>query len=303
VYKRQAKYSSIHEVVEFRIDTTAFTATVIIKSKAEGVKSLEQRITLHTDSPVIDLAADFVKLDNATPEAIYFTFPMNLEVGWRGYYDTGDIPAELDAEQLKGTCRDWVTVSSFAEINDAENGAALFCPDAPLVMFGNFNFGRNQASIPRNRNPLLLAWATNNYWETNFRGSQPGLIQLKYAFTTEKEYNAASVALQAQQVISSPIVYQAVNCPETSSGKFLSLKAEGVKIVYVKPAENNHGIIVRLLNLNEKEVEAELELPGKQISSAWNCNTQESNTSWLYVKNSKFKIILKPRQITSLRIE
>lgn len=299
----KASYSTISKVTGFRIDTTAFTATIVINAQAEGVKTLEQRITLHADSPVIDLAADFVKTDNVMPEAIYFTFPMNLDEGWRGFFDTGDVPTELDNEQLKGTCRDWVTVSSFASIHNKSKGATLFCPDAPLVMFGDFNFGRNQAAIKRDKNPLLLAWATNNYWETNFRGSQPGLIQLKYAFTSDGEYDQSTVAKQASEVINSPIVYQAVQCVAEESGKFICLKGDGVKIVYVKAAEDKHGIIVRLLNLNDKDVTCEIELPGKKLSAVWNCSTQEVNKGYIICKDSKFKVLLKPRQITSIRIE
>jgi alpha-mannosidase len=299
----KASYNKTSRLIECRIDTTAFTATLVIKSLAEGVKSLEQRITLHADSPVIDLAADFVKIENASPEAIYFTFPMNLDEGWRGYFDTGDVPVELDSEQIPGTCRDWVTVSSFASIHNNEKGATLYCPDAPLVMFGSFNFGRNQASIKRDKYPLLLAWAANNYWETNFRGSQPGLIQLKYAFNTQSEYNAATIALEAQKTINSPIVYQAVNCKEETSGQFLKLNTEGVKILYVKASEDKKGTIVRLLNLNDTEVSTELTFPSKKIFAAWHCSTQETKTKALEIENSKITINLKPREITSIRIE
>ena len=299
----KAAYSTITGKIECRIDTTGFTATLVIKSQAEGVKSLEQRITLHADSPIIDLAADFIKTDNVNPEAIYFTFPMNLGAGWRGYFDTGDVPVELDSEQLKGTCRDWVTVSSFASIHNSDKGATIYCPDAPLVMFGDFNFGRNQPAIKRDKNPLLIAWAANNYWETNFRGSQPGLIQLKYAFSSQGEYNAAAISLQAQQLINSPVVYQAVDCEKETSGQLVSIAGDGVKVVYIKASEDKKGTIVRLLNLNNQDATAELRLPGKKFASAWRCSTQEDKMDLLKVADSKIMILLKPREITSIRIE
>jgi hypothetical protein len=299
----KASYSKATRLIECRVDTTTFTATLIIKSLAEGVTSLEQRITLHADSPLIDLAADFIKTDDVNPEAIYFAFPMNLAEGWRGYFDTGDVPVELDTEQIAGTCRDWVTVSSFASIHNNEKGATLYCPDAPLVMFGGFNFGRNQSSIKRDKNPLLLAWAANNYWETNFRGSQPGLIQLKYTFNTQGEYNAATIALEAQKTINSPVVYQAVNCAEETSGQFIKLNTEGVKVLYIKASEDKNGTIVRLLNLNETEVSTEITFPTKKILAAWHCSTQEAKIRVVEVVDSKITVILKPREISSFRIE
>jgi len=290
-------------IKECRVDTTAFSATLVILAEAEGTAGLEQRITLHADSPVIDLVAEFLKTETAMPEAIYFTFPLGLDAGWRGYFDTGDIPVELDREQLAGSCRDWVTVSSFASIHHQDKGATLYCPDAPLVMFGDFNFGRNQPEIPRNNNPILLAWATNNYWETNFRGSQPGMIRLRYAFESQGYYNPDKIMKQAQQVINPVIVHPLADCKVADAGQLVSVSGKGIKITYVKEPEDGVGKIIRIVNLNEGETTCEIELPGTSFASAWRCSTAEEKLIPLDVTASKIKVKLNPREITSIRVE
>ena len=290
-------------VKECRVDTTAFTATLVIVADAEGTAGLEQRITLHADSPVIDLAAEFLKTENAMPEAIYFTFPLNLGSGWRGFFDTGDIPVELDREQLAGSCHDWVTVSSFASIHRQDKGVALYCPDAPMVMFGDFNFGRNQPEIPRNSNPLLLAWATNNYWETNFRGSQPGKINLRYAFESQDSYDPDRIMKQAQQVVNPVIVHPLADCEKADEGWFVKLSGNGIKITYVKEPDDRKGQIIRVVNLTEEEATCELEFPAASFSSAWRCSTTEEKLIPLELTASKIKLKLNPREITSIRVE
>jgi alpha-mannosidase len=298
----RAMYSSVNEKVECSIDTSGLKLTLLIRSQAEGVRDLEQRIILDLNSPVIDLSCRFIKTDNIMPEGIYFTFPLNLDSGWRGYFDTGDLPVELDAEQIQGTSKDWVTVSSFAGIFSKDKGVALYCPDAPMILFGDFNFGRNHSSIERRKYPLLLAWPINNYWETNFRGSQPGFIQLKYAFNSQDSYDPVKISSEARQVLNAPIINPIVSCSEEQGGQFINVKGEGIKVTYIKAADDGKGIIIRLLNLNPKEIISEIQLPGNSINSAWKCSTQEENIESLIVNRSKVKIHLSPYQITTVRL-
>jgi len=298
----KAAYSTL-TAPECRIESDTFTATLVINAKAEGTDGIEQRIILYADSPVIDLTADFVKTENVMPESIYFVFPLNMEAGWKGWFDTGDIPVELDREQLAGSCHDWVTVSSFAGIYNKDKGATLYCPDAPMVMFGGFNFGRNQATIRREKNPMLLAWATNNYWETNFRGSQPGRIQLRYAFRPQGAFDAAAIANEAQSVVNPVIIHPVADCQSLSSGEFIKLNSDGVRITWTKVAEDGKGRIIRLVNLREEPVETSLEQSGIPVTGAWKCSTAEEKKEKLATDGSLIKIQLQPREITSVRIE
>lgn len=55
-------------------------------------------------------------------------------------------------------------VNSLVFVHEQDRGVVLYCPDAPMVQVGDFNFGRNQASIPKKERPVLLAWPLSNYW-------------------------------------------------------------------------------------------------------------------------------------------
>ncbi|MBK7175081.1 MAG: hypothetical protein IPH84_18100 [Bacteroidales bacterium] len=298
----KASYSSI-TLKECKVELTPFTATLVITSIAEGTDGLVQKIVLHADSPIIDLEADLLKTENVMPESIYFAFPLSLEAGWKGFFDTADVPVELDNEQLPGSCHDWVTVSSFASIHDRQFGATLYCPDAPMVMFGDFNFGRNQSVIPRDKNPLLLGWATNNYWETNFRGAQPGQIKLRYAFQSQGTYNMAEVSKTAQLVSSPVILHPVVNCAATESKSFLTINQEGVRVTYVKESDDRKAKIIRLVNLTDKAMDADFSIPGMQVAAAWRCSTTEEKKDALKVQGNLVKINLRPREVTSVRVE
>jgi hypothetical protein len=255
---------------------------------------------------VIELEAKMLKQDVRTPEALYFAFPLNLPAEWRCHFDTAAVPAELDSQQIPGTCRDWVTVDSYVSVHHGERGATLYCPDAPLVQVGGFHFGRKQDRIERRPNPLLLAWPLNNYWETNFRAAQPGRIELRYGFSTHGGYSPATAAEQASAVVQPPRLYPAFDCPTLRSGSFLKLRCNAVVPVYVKPAEDSAGVIVRLLNLGSQAADAEVEWsPQRTLTSAWRCGTLEDNREALPVSGSGFaaRLRLPPGQLTTVRIK
>ncbi len=194
--------------IECRVERGAGSIALIRCFEAPGVDQLTQRIILRADSPVIALEVEFEKLAQAEPEAIYFVIPLALPSGWRAHFDTAGRAVELDAEQLPGACRGWLTVESYLALYTEGWGATLFCPDAPMVMAGDFHFGPPLEAVPRPKNPLLLAWSLNNYWNTNFPRSQPGPIRLRYGLHTHGAFDAGEASRQAtafaQPVIAHP---------------------------------------------------------------------------------------------------
>jgi len=63
-------------------------------------------------------------------------------------------------------------------------------PLNPLVQFGEFSFARDARCVDLDRG-LVLGWVTNNYWDTNFRASQPGLVRARYHLTPHGGFEEA----------------------------------------------------------------------------------------------------------------
>ena len=152
--------------------------------QAPGMGFLTQSISLSAHDPVIHLEVTMELLPEAAPQAVYFAFPLALEAGWQALFDTAGAVVRVDDDQLPGACRNWVTTETLAAMGDGTSGVALFTPDAPLVQFGDFHFGRPLDMLPRPPCPLLLAWPVNNYWDTNFPRVQTGRIRLRYGLLT-----------------------------------------------------------------------------------------------------------------------
>jgi hypothetical protein len=276
--------------------------TLVLEIEAPGANRIEQRITLLDDSPLIQLNARIQKKDVRTPEALYFAFPLNLPVGWKGYFNTAGIPLELDAEQLPGSSRDWVTVESFAKIDGGDKGATLYCPDAPMVQIGNFNYAKKSRQVTKRENPLLLAWPLNNYWETNFRASQPGYIELNYCFRSHGPFTVQAAYKEGRKVATPLEIHPAINCDTEISGKFFEVDGDDIEILHAKPAEDGNGMVFRVVNLSDKEISGRISVPSKKLKNAYLTTPLEEAQTELSIINNAAELLLPPRRITSLRL-
>ena len=101
-----------------------------------------------------------------------------------------------------------------AAIGDGTGAVALLCPDAPLVQFGDFQFGPPLDFVPRHENPLLLAWPVNNYWDTNFPRVQHGRIRLRYGLVALKGLDADALREHAQRLRQPALIW-----PITTGGR------------------------------------------------------------------------------------
>ncbi|HVK22145.1 MAG TPA: hypothetical protein VM677_12375 [Actinokineospora sp.] len=182
--------------------------------EAAGVTHLVQRVSLLAGDPVIGLEVELELAPDPNPQGIYLAFPLKMNREWQAAFDTAGDFVRLDADQLPGSCRNWVTAESVAAMWDDEGVIALLVPDSPNVQFGDFHFGPPLDSIPRPHNPLLLAWPVNNYWDTNFAQTQPGRIHLRYGFLSLPTADLDEIHRHATTVRQSPIVW-----PITSGGR------------------------------------------------------------------------------------
>src|SRR5690606_17616519 len=110
---------------------------------------LVQRITLCSQRAAVTFHASFLKEDLHSPEGVYFAFPFHLPE-WRAHFDPANVPAEFDAEQLPGSCRDYTMVGQWVALHNAKQSLTLACPDSPLVQIGGFHFGKVQQDVERN---------------------------------------------------------------------------------------------------------------------------------------------------------
>jgi alpha-mannosidase len=241
-----------------------------VRSSLPGAAEIVKTIWLdaHTGTLGIDLVVH--KADEWAPEALYLALPLDLP-GWEAVFDTMGTPTRFDAEQLPGSCRDWLTVSGYVDVHTAEAGVTLACPDMPLVAVTGFAFGQRQLTVDRAGRPLLLAWLLNNYWTTNFRISQPGFLRFHYELATHTGFNPVEAARVAAFARGPLLSHPAVAAGEPESGRLAIVDGAGVVIAAAERLDN--GARLWLQNLSGSPQSATVRLPQRGIVSAARCDT------------------------------
>ena len=284
-----------------RVEREPDGITLVSSWSAPGLEQLEQRIKLCALRPVVELSAAFYKKDVAAPESIYFTFPCALPQ-WRAHFDTAGVPVAFDAEQLPGAVRDWVTVDNWVSMHNDVNGLTLACPDAPLVQIGGFNFARALETVPPEAPALLLAWPLNNYWNTNFRVSQPGWLRFRYELTTHGPFEPRAAALAGLEA-ANPIESHPVLAPAAPrQGRWVEVADPDVLPMHVKCAEDGDGVIVRLQSVTDEPRRTGISLPGRELASAVLTSTMEQNRDPLQIVQNAAQIDLPPRGCATVRL-
>ena len=227
-------------------------ASLVRRFEIEGAEWLELTITLSEDSPNIELTVELQKTDIRTAESYTMPLSLNLPADWQGHYDTAGVITELDAEQLDGTSKEFLTVDRIATMHHGGKGVTLVCPDAPLVYLGGNGFGRKTKSIPRDANPTLSAWPLNNYWDTNFSASQPGRLSFRYHLITHAEPDFDHLIATANALTTPVYEFDVCKLPAEQSGTLLKLSDPDVATT-IHPINNGREALVILISQQDKK--------------------------------------------------
>jgi hypothetical protein len=242
---------------------------LIVESACENTPSIKQSIVLYRDLKRIDIINEVDKREVREKEGIYMAFPFNLtDPEIRIEIPDGFLEPEKD--QLKGACRDWYCVQHQISLSDKEK-TIIFAPlDAPLVQLQGINTGKWLDKLPM-RNGWIFSYIMNNYWHTNYRGSQKGGV-FRYSITSGSEEKRFG--------------WSAANEPITGTGNmkgeksFMHISEENLLLLALKRSEDGRGFVARFLETEGKDGTAKISFPF-DVRNAFLCNLVEEDVKEL----------------------
>lgn len=171
----------------------------IWSSSLPDVPCLETELRLWNGAKRLDVEVRLQKAVQTAYEGLNVAFPFRLD-NPRAFVHSGGAAFEAGRQQLPGTCRDYYAVEHFAAVQGDQGWVVLAPIEAPLVQFGQINFGQWSDELQLNRSGLY-SWLLNNFWYTNFAGYQVGDLTFRFALTTGAgELDLAAAAEFGRQV-------------------------------------------------------------------------------------------------------
>ena len=304
-----ARRKGAYEVIKHKVYQMPHGILVTQELRAKGIDgSLTQQVFLPDYADYIECSAQWMMTLNAHPEGTYLVFPFNVPDSI-ARYDVGNQAVIAGEEQLPGVCRDYFTVQGWVDFNNGERGVTVATPENPMVQLGDFHFGHYQSEFDLEQS-TLLGWVTNNYWETNFRAHQPGQVEARYriqpylgTFDESLAHRFGAEALNDSplfQRLSEPMT---TNNPIPATGTLLNLPDAPIEVLHIKHAEDNNGLIIRLLNASDTEQTATISSNLLTILSANGCDLVEHDLDALDVIEGAIQVNIPRRGLMVIRCQ
>ncbi len=274
---------------------------------APGVSGLVQTVTLVDGMDRVEFESSWRMSDQTAPEATYLVFPFALAEA-RVRLDLGGQALEPELDQLPGTCRDYFTVQRWVDFAGVGGGATIACPDTPLVQLGSFSFAADRAAF-RLGAPWLLAWVTNNYWDTNFRASQPGAVRARFAVRAYSGPFQEAAAHRFGAETALPAVIGHLGEPPVGGAllparaSLLRLPESPVLVLALRPDPADGSVLLRLLNASDAVAKAVVAPGALGIARAAGCDLLGSAGEALATdREGAVRLVLGPRRMAALRL-
>ena len=275
--------------------------SISVEISAEGVRKATCVYTLETGQKA--LAVDWLldKEHELGIEAVFIAFPFNLgDPSFRA--EINGIPFTPDEDQLNGTVRDWYPLGRWVDVSDGERGVTMTPLDAPLVQLGGITTGKWARSLAP-EGPTIMSWALNNHWMVNFKASQGGEIPLRYRLTTHDGPidNRAAARFGAESA-TPPVTLRDYLRTGPETGRFLDVPEDLPVLVTAKPAESGNGIIVRIQNLSDLDIDVPVRLLAAKPASATTTSSLEIDWETLPLDADGFTVSVGGLAIQSVRV-
>ncbi len=277
VLTRDIRDGSVHGAKTLSVgksfESEAATA-YLIRSSVYGAPEVITEIILYHGIKRIDVSVRAV-LDRTPFKEIYVSFPF-LESSPEFIYQGVNFIGKAFDNNTSGINANHYTVQNYVKVSGESGDSVLSMAEGGTVCFGGLHvtevsqahhminpvgFEDELVTADKINNGHVYVMLAYNNCRTNFAMVQQGEILTRFSLTSGNNSDEAA--------FSEGFVYSPILLGEDKSVAYSHIKpsADNVYIQHIKPAEDGHGIIVRLRETKGKNTEFSLDIMGASYNA------------------------------------
>jgi hypothetical protein len=302
-------------------------SSLVVTGDGAGCPQRTQEIILYDKIKRIDIRNRLLK-DSTPMMEIYFAFPFLMEKP-RFRFEGSNSVIEPLVDQFPGSNSDYYTMQHWADVSDGipspggagVGGVTFSSIEAHLVEFGGLWPGYvSQAhhgfTPPYFEHEFLkpgeltkgyiYSYVIDSNFRTNFQPTQQGDMLFRYSITTHEGDWKEGRPRDFGWAISNPLIPVRINgkregmMPKSMS--FCQVDKANVLLLTLKKAEDEDGIIVRLIETEGEDSNVTVTLPFLTIEQAYQTNLVEENEKILSAQEHTVTVPIKAFGIMTFRI-
>jgi alpha-mannosidase len=274
-----------------------------VESQALGCRKLGREIRIIDGIERVDIfnlvdkvAPDYVENQRfRKQEGVHFGFALNVPDGVMRM-DTPWAVVRPEADQIPGSCKNWFTVQRWVDISNQDYGVTWATVDAPLIEVGGIT-----AETPwiKHIQPsqTFYSYVMNNYWFTNYKAEQEGLVIFRYSIMPHLRFEAGAATRFGIERSQPLIVVPAYDNGTSIRRSLLGVAPAGVIVSTLRPSEDGEALIVRLFNTGGRPETAKLTWASPAPKAIWLSNLFEEQVARL-----SGPIEMTPYEFVTLRV-
>jgi alpha-mannosidase len=295
-------------------------ASLIVTSQAPGCPQITQEIALFAGVKRVDFNNRVLK-DSTPILELYFAFPLKVDSPQFAFEGPGSVMKPFE-NQFPGSNTNYYSVQHWADVSDGEMGITLTPIDSHLVEFGGIH-PFHVSPAHRNIEPKdfkqgyvdqeavtashIYSFVLASNFCTNFQPSQQGDLLFRYSLTTHDGDWQTGQPRDFGWGRANPLLASVLNDHSEGtrgpSDSFCQVDQTNIVLTSLKRADNEDGLIVRLMETEGRETEATVSLPFANIASANLTDLVERDGESVAVNGSNVTVTVPAFGITTFRVK
>lgn len=227
--------------------------TVIsLVSDAPGATKLERIFSLYSGSDQLLIENVLDKKAIRSKEGVHFGYPFNAELT-KTTLDAGYGSMEFLKDQLAGSNMDFLYGRRWVDVSTKDKGIQWMLLESPLVEPNSIIDERKEV-VPNHKRwkeseqpaSTWFSYAMNNYWHTNYKADQQGVVHFRYALRPHGLVNEVDMEKEAT-AFTQGLIGMTINPKIELPFNLFELSNSKIVVTSLTPKEDG-TLLMRLFN-------------------------------------------------------